>query len=145
MKHTFTLLCVHLWLMLTQYHHQQSLQTFSLSSKPTFHREISGNGNTKGLAQGDEMSMKATSCSQHRASQKWPPTLFKAALKKKKQANLFIYSHLASWIFNNCSVIHPGFHHFSQGTKMEITGFILQKFWELGLSLIGGANHFQTM
>lgn len=25
----------------------------------------------------------------------------------KNQANLFIYSHLASWIFKSCSVIHP--------------------------------------
>lgn len=80
--------------------------TFSLSSKPSFHCRVQGDGKAEGSAREVGTSVGGTSCSQHKRKM----AVFRRNKKKrsKKQANLLINSHEASWIFNRCSLIHPG-------------------------------------
>lgn len=54
----------------------------------------------------------------------------------KNQANLFIYSHSASWIFNSCSVIHPDTEAV---VSSSLTG---DRNW---VSLLPGENYVRTI
>lgn len=111
----------------------------------SLHWEVPGDGNTEGRAEGEEISTKATSCSQHHQSQNGCRPYQRHCLKKNRLicSSILVRPHeslRAVQLFILTERLW--FHHSLQATKMEFARFNSQR--SLRVSLTWGkwfSNH----
>lgn len=118
MKHTLIYAYI-LWLMFTQEHHRHSRQTFALSSKPSFHRENTGEWKDERVSSGRGDAGEGDVLFSTRKKKKMAADTIKDGMKTRPVCSSILIRPHESLTAVQLFILtqKPWFHHPSQGTK----------------------------